>query len=80
MPLRTHWRDLERSAAREAPDRPGVIEFGDGDGAVQSVTAGVVRDEVKSALAYGDAERVRWTTTHTLETAHERASNHRERL
>jgi hypothetical protein len=31
-------------------------------------------------LAYGDAEQVRWTTTHTREQAEDLAEEHRDRL
>lgn len=80
MPLQTHWRNLDRQAARGAPDRPGVIEYGDERGTVVGVEAGVIRDSVKSALAYGDGAQVRWETTHTVERAEELAATHRERL
>ncbi|WP_049927140.1 DUF7508 domain-containing protein [Halopiger goleimassiliensis] len=80
MPLQKPWRDLDRDAVAGAPDRPGVYELGDGDGTVLAVDHGVLRDELKTALAYGDGSRVRWTETHTLEAARERAAEHRERL
>ncbi|QRV17490.1 DUF7508 domain-containing protein [Haloterrigena salifodinae] len=80
MPLQKPWRDLDRDAVSSAPDRPGVYEFGDSSGTVQAVDHGVLRDELKTALAYGDADRVRWTETHTLEQARELAADHRERL
>lgn len=79
MPLRTHWRSLDRAAARAAPDRPGVIEFGDEGGSVLDVEAGVIRDAVKSGLAYRDADRVRWRDTQTLDRARELAAEHRSR-
>ncbi|WP_408957860.1 hypothetical protein [Natrinema sp. 74] len=80
MPLQKPWRDLEREAIASAPDRPGVYELGDGSGTVLAVDHGVLRDELKSVLAYGDGDRVRWTETHTLEAARELAAEHRERL
>ncbi|WP_339106420.1 hypothetical protein [Haloterrigena salinisoli] len=80
MPLQKPWRDLGRDAVSSAPDRPGVYEFGDSSGNVRAVDHGVLRDELKTALAYGDADRVRWTETHTLEQARELAADHRERL
>ncbi|WP_306059148.1 DUF7508 domain-containing protein [Natronococcus wangiae] len=80
MPLRKPWRDLDRNAVARAPDRPGVYELGDGSGTVLSVDHGVLRDELKTALAYGDGERVRWTETHTLDRARELATDHRDRL
>ena len=80
MPLRKPWRDLERDAVASAPDRPGVYELGDESGTVEAIDHGVLRDELKTALAYGDAPRVRWTETHTLEQARELADEHRDRL
>lgn len=80
MPLRKPWRDLERETVAGAPDRPGVYELGDGEGTVRAVDHGVLRDELKTALAYGDAPRVRWKETHTLEQASELAAEHRDRL
>ncbi len=80
MPLQKPWRDLERETVASAPDRPGVYELGDGSGTVLAIDHGVLRDELKTALAYGDGDRVRWTETHTLEAARELAAEHRERL
>ncbi|QCW02629.1 hypothetical protein [Natrinema pallidum] len=80
MPLQKPWRDLERETVAAAPDRPGVYELGDGSGTVLAIDHGVLRDELKSALAYGDGDRVRWTETHTLEEAGELAAEHRDRL
>jgi len=61
MPLQKPWRDLERETIAAAPDRPGVYELGDASGTVLAVDHGVLRDELKSVLAYGDGDRVRWT-------------------
>ncbi|RQG99015.1 DUF7508 domain-containing protein [Natrarchaeobius oligotrophus] len=80
MPLQKPWRELDRDAVASAPDRPGVYELGDASGTVCSVDCGVLRDDLKTALAYGDADRVRWTETHTRERARELAAEHRERL
>ena len=80
MPLQKPWRALERETVARAPDRPGVYELGDDSGTVRSVGHGVLRDELKTALAYGDANRVRWTEAHTLEQARDLAADHRERL
>ncbi|WIV67997.1 DUF7508 domain-containing protein [Natrialbaceae archaeon AArc-T1-2] len=80
MPLAKPWRDLDRETVARAPDRPGVYELGDASGTVLAVDSGVLRDELKSALAYGDGERVRWEETHTLEQADDLAASHRERL
>ena len=80
MPLRKPWRELDRETVRSAPDRPGVYELGDGSGTVRSIDHGVLCDELKTVLAYGDGDRVRWTETHTLEQARELADEHRDRL
>ncbi|MDQ2052734.1 hypothetical protein RBH26_20020 [Natronolimnohabitans sp. A-GB9] len=80
MPLQKPWRDLDRETVASAPDRPGVYELGDASGTVQSIGHGVLRDELKTALAYGDADRVRWDEAHTLERARELAAEHRKRL
>ncbi len=80
MPLQKPWRDLERETVARAPDRPGVYELGDESGTVRSIGHGVLRDELKTALAYGDADRVRWTETHTVAQAQDLAAEHRERL
>ncbi|ELY55082.1 DUF7508 domain-containing protein [Natronococcus jeotgali] len=80
MPLQKPWRDLDRETVARAPDRPGVYELGDGAGTVLSVDHGVLRDELKTALAYGDGDRVRWTEAHTLDRARELAAEHRDRL
>ncbi len=80
MPLQKPWRELDRPTVARAPARPGVYELADGAGTVRSVGTGILRDELKTALAYGDGERVRWEETHTLERAEELAAEHRERL
>lgn len=80
VPLAKQWRDLDRSTVARAPDRPGVFELGDADGTVLAVDHGVLRDELKSALAYGDGRKVRWEPTHTLDRAAELADEHRDRL
>jgi len=80
MPLQKPWKDLDRETVAGAPDRPGVYELGDTSGTVQSIGHGILRDELKTALAYDDAARVRWEETHTRAQAQERAVEHRERL
>lgn len=80
MPLQKPWRKLDQETVASVPDRPGVYELGDGDGTVQAIDHGVLRDELKTALAYGDGERARWTETHTLDRARELATEHRDRL
>jgi len=80
MALAKAWRDLERSTVGAAPDRLGVYELGDDDGSVRSVDWGVLRDELKEALAYErEATQVRWTTVQTREQARELAAEHDER-
>ncbi|WP_435347178.1 DUF7508 domain-containing protein [Haloarchaeobius sp. HRN-SO-5] len=80
MPLRTRWKPFERATLGEVPDRLGVYELGDEDGTVVEVGHGVLRDELKSALSYRDASKVRWTTVQTREQAAELAEEHRGRL
>lgn len=80
MPLRKPWRDLDRSTVARAPDRLGVYELGDGEGTVLAVDSGVLRDELKTALAYDDGEQVRWTETQTREQAADLVAEHRARL
>ena len=79
MPLAKPWRTLDRSTIARAPNRPGVYELGDSEGTVLSIDHGVLRDELKNAVAYGDGETVRWETTHTLDAAAELAADHRNR-
>jgi hypothetical protein len=59
MTLRTRWRDLDRATVGAAPERYGYYELGE-DGTVVDRGVGVIRDELKEALAYGRAEQVRW--------------------
>ncbi len=80
MPLSKHWRDLDRETVARAPDRIGVYELGDADGTVLAVESGVLADELKTALAYGDGERVRWEATGSRERAAELVADHRDRL
>jgi hypothetical protein len=80
MPLRKAWEELSRPTVGKAPERYGVYEIGDGDGEVVEVGAGMLRDELKEALAYGAGEQVRWEATPSLERAEELADEHRERI
>ena len=80
MPLAKQWRDLDRSAVRDAPNRYGVAEFGDADGEAVAVESGMLRDVVKSALSYRSDPNVRWETTQTKAQAVDLADEHRERL
>jgi hypothetical protein len=60
MSLRKQWRPLARETVGRAPDAYGVYELGDADGNVVGSGVGVLRDELKEAFAYGDAQQVRW--------------------
>jgi len=80
MPLRKAWEPLSRSTVGRVPDRVGVYELGDDEGTVLAVEWGPLRDELKEALAYGDAERVRWKTAQNRGEARRLAETHRERL
>jgi hypothetical protein len=80
MPLRKGWEPLERSTVGAAPDRYGIYELGDGDGNILAVDHGPLRDSLKEALAYGDADRVRWTATQNREEAERLVTEHRDRL
>jgi hypothetical protein len=79
MPLQKQWRSLDRHTVGNAPERYGVYELGD-DGDVVEVGAGVLKDELKTALSYGSGTSVRWKETNTFERAEELAEKHRERL
>ncbi|NHN59246.1 MULTISPECIES: hypothetical protein [Halorussus] len=78
MPLPKRWRELSRRTVGSAPEQYGVYELG-ADGEVQEVGWGVLRDELKDALAYGSGDRVRWETCQTKAGARELAADHRER-
>lgn len=80
MPLRIQWRDLNRDAARAAPNRYGIVEYGTADGEILAVETGMLKDELKSAVGYRDADAVRWKETQTKAQAEELAAEHRERL
>jgi len=69
MSLRKQWRELDRATVADAPDRYGVYELGDADGESLGLAAGPLRDELKEALAYGDAARVRWEVAQSPEHA-----------
>ncbi|MFC7096213.1 DUF7508 domain-containing protein [Halobaculum marinum] len=69
MSLRKAWRDLDRATVGAAPDRYGVYELGDADGESIGYAVGVLRDELKEELAYGDAVKVRWTVAESREHA-----------
>lgn len=69
MSLRKRWRDLDRATIGRAPDRYGVYELGDEDGGVIEAGAGFLPDELREALAYGDAPKVRWEAAASREHA-----------
>lgn len=77
MSLRKRWRDLDRSAVGAAPNRYGVYELGDEDGNVVETDWGMLRDEVKDALAYDSAAKVRWQTAQNEDHAKRLADEHR---
>ena len=76
MSLRKRWRDLDESTIGSAPERYGVYELGDRDGNVVCVDWGVLRDELKEALAYGDAARVRWEAATSADHARRLVAEH----
>lgn len=80
MPLRKGWQPLSRTTVGKSPERYGVYELGDSDGNVVEIGSGVLKDELKEALAYGVGEQVRWETAPSLDRAAELATEHRERL
>jgi hypothetical protein len=77
--LPKRWRDLSRATVGSAPERYGVYELGDSEGQILAVEWGVLSDELKDALAYGSAERVRWEACESRRSAEELAAEHRER-
>ncbi|WP_433633105.1 DUF7508 domain-containing protein [Halomicrococcus sp. NG-SE-24] len=78
MSLPKRWRTLNRSTVGRAPERWGVYELGD-DGEILAVEAGVLRDELKTALSYSDATQVRWEACQSRDHAERLADEHRER-
>ena len=80
MPLSKAWQPLERRTIGSVPDRYGVYELGDADGTVLAVEAGPLRDELKEALAYRDAPKVRWQVAQNQDHAEKLLAEHRERL
>ncbi|WP_418281503.1 DUF7508 domain-containing protein [Halorubrum sp. DTA98] len=76
MSLRKPWRELDRSTVRSAPDRYALYELGDADGDTIGFGTGVLRDELKEALAYGDADRVRWKLAESAEHAERLFAEH----
>ena len=79
MSLPKRWQPLTRKTVGSAPERYGVYELGDGDGEILEVGWGVLRDELKDALAYADGDQVRWEACESKAQAKELAAEHRER-
>jgi hypothetical protein len=73
--LRKRWQDLDRATVARAPARWGAYELGDEDGDVVDTGHGVLRDELKDALAYADAARVRWETADSEAAARDLAED-----
>jgi hypothetical protein len=76
--LRKRWRDLDRATIGRAPDRYGVYELGDESGEVIELGSGHLRDELKEALAYGRAAKVRWQAANSREHAKRLEGEHRD--
>ena len=53
MSLKKQWRPFDRPTVGRTPDSYGLYELGDSDGTSLGVGIGVLRDELKEALAYG---------------------------
>ncbi|WP_132058542.1 DUF7508 domain-containing protein [Halorussus amylolyticus] len=79
MSLPKRWRSLDRKTVAGAPERYGVYELGDSEGEILEVGWGVVRDELKDALAYASGEQVRWEACESKAHAKDLAREHRER-
>jgi hypothetical protein len=71
MSLRKRWQPLDRGTVAGVPNRYGVYELGDDEGAVVADGAGFLPDELREALAYGDADatQVRWETAASADHA-----------
>jgi hypothetical protein len=75
--LRKPWRDLDRATIGSVPDRYGVYELGDDSGNSIGMDTGVLRDELKEVLAYGDAAKARWTVANSKSHAERLLDEHR---
>jgi hypothetical protein len=75
MTLRKRWRDLDRGTVGQAPERYGYYELGS-DGEVVDRGIGVLRDELKEALAYGRAAQVRWEAATSKDHAERLLTEH----
>ena len=78
MSLAKPWRDLDRSTVGSAPDRYALYELGDDDDDTVGFGTGVLRDELKEALAYGDAAKVRWELAESADHAERLLAEHVE--
>ncbi len=76
MSLAKPWRDLDRATVRSAPTRYALYELGDADGESVGFGTGILRDELKEALAYGDAVTVRWTLAESADHAERLLDEH----
>ncbi|KAB1196443.1 MULTISPECIES: hypothetical protein [Haloferax] len=74
--LRKRWEPLEKRTIGKAPEAYGYYELGDADGNLVGRGVGVLRDELKEVLAYGDGERVRWERATSLDHAERIAAEH----
>jgi hypothetical protein len=78
MSLAKPWRDLDRSTVGSAPSRYALYELGDADGDTVGFGTGVLGDELKEALTYGDAAKVRWELAESPEHAERLLGEHVE--
>ena len=76
MSLAKPWRSLDRSTVGNAPRRYALYELGDADGNTVGFGTGVLRDELKETLAYGDASNVRWELADSAEHADRLLAEH----
>ena len=72
MSLAKPWRDLDRSTTGSAPNRYALYELGDAVG----FGTGILRDELKEALAYGDAAKARWELAESADHAERLLAEH----
>lgn len=80
MPLSRPWEALDRDTLRGVPDRYGMYELATEEGAIIAIDHGPLRDALKEALAYGDADKVRYRVTPHREAAERLVAEHRDRL